>query len=145
MIGAYGPWAAPIAGDGPARLSFRNPKFAATDLDTWRRQAGERFSAGLLVPETGVPRAELQHQFEHDGLTIEHLRWSLPSGPPTEAYFLKPAGALGRLPGVLAFHDHGGWFDRWLKGWRSPRMVPSADHPGDAWSRSVRAADPTDD
>jgi dienelactone hydrolase len=61
------------------------------------------------MPEAGgVPAAELQHRFDHDGLTIEHLRWSLPYGPPTEAYFLKPAGATGRLPGVLAFHDHGG-------------------------------------
>src|SRR5689334_21961810 len=27
MIGAYGPWAASLAGEGPARLSFRNPRF----------------------------------------------------------------------------------------------------------------------
>ncbi len=109
MIGAYGPWAASIAGDGPARLSFRNPKFAVADLDAWRRQARERFRAGVLMLETGgVPRAELQHQFEHDGLTIEHRRWSLPYGPPIEAYFPEAAGARGRLPSVLAFHDHDG-------------------------------------
>jgi dienelactone hydrolase len=109
MIGAYGPWAASITGDGPARLSFRNLEFTANDLEPWRRRARDRYRAALLMPESGgVPRTEVQHQFEYDGLTVEHLRWSLPYGPPTEAYFLKPAGASGRLPGVLAFHDHGG-------------------------------------
>jgi len=33
---------------------------------------------------------------------------ALPSGPRTRAVFLKPAGATGRLPAVLARHDHGG-------------------------------------
>src|SRR5436305_10913622 len=109
MIGAYGPWAASIAGDGPARLSFRNPKFRDGDLDAWRRQARERLRACLLQPDTGgVPKAELQHQLTYDGLEIEHLRWQLPYGPSTEAYFLKPAGARGPLPAVLGLHDHRG-------------------------------------
>jgi dienelactone hydrolase len=50
----------------------------------------------------------VQHTFEYDGLAIEHLTWQLPYGPPTEALVLKPQGASGRLPGVLALHDHGG-------------------------------------
>jgi dienelactone hydrolase len=41
-------------------------------------------------------------------LAIEHLMWQLPYGPPTEALLLKPAGATGKLPAVLALHDHGG-------------------------------------
>jgi dienelactone hydrolase len=109
MIGAYGPWAASLLGEGPARLSFRSRAFRDVDLDTWRRQARERLHACLLQPETGdVPQAELQHRFEYDGLAIEHLRWQLPYGPPTEAYLLKPAGAKGPLPGILGLHDHGG-------------------------------------
>jgi dienelactone hydrolase len=44
----------------------------------------------------------------HDGLDIEELSWQLPYGPRTRAVFLKPHGAQGRLPGMLAFHDHGG-------------------------------------
>ncbi len=42
------------------------------------------------------------------GLHIEELTWQLPYGPQTEAYFLRPAGAPGPLPGVLALHDHSG-------------------------------------
>ena len=31
-------------------------------------------------------------------------------GPRTEAWLLKPVGAKGRLPGVVALHDHGGFY-----------------------------------
>jgi dienelactone hydrolase len=36
------------------------------------------------------------------------LQWQLPYGPPTEALLLKPAGARGKLPGIVGLHDHGG-------------------------------------
>jgi dienelactone hydrolase len=107
MLGAYGPWAASLVPDGPARLSFRNEKFR--DLEAWRREAREALRARLMQPDTGgPPRAELQHRFEYDGLVIEHLHWQLPYGPHTEAFFLKPVKAEGRLPAVLGLHDHGG-------------------------------------
>lgn len=109
MIGVYGAWAASLAGEGPARLSFRGPRFRAGDLDAWRATARARLAECLLPPETGgVPKAELQHQIDYDGLHIEHLSWQLPYGPPTEALFLKPKGERGPLPAVLALHDHGG-------------------------------------
>ena len=107
MLGAYGPWAASLVPDRPARLSFRNERFR--DVDAWRREARGALLSKLMQPDTGgKPEAELQHRFEFDGLTIEHLHWQLPYGPRTEAYLLKPAGAEGRLPAVLALHDHGG-------------------------------------
>jgi dienelactone hydrolase len=107
MIGAYGPWAAGLAGEAPARLSYRNPRFG--DLEPWRRAALARVRECLLSPDAGgVPKAELQHEIDYDGLTIEHLTWQLPYGPPTEALVLKPRDAKGRLPAVLALHDHGG-------------------------------------
>jgi dienelactone hydrolase len=107
MLGAYGEWAAGLLGDGPARLSFRQPEFR--DLEVWRTQARARYHAALMRPVSGgVPQATLQHRFEYDGLEIEHLTWQLPYGPPTQAYLLKPAGATGKLPGVVGLHDHGG-------------------------------------
>jgi len=109
MIGGYGPWAAGLVGDGPARLSFRNPAFQPQDLDHWRNSARKRLQECLLQPEAGgLPAATVQHQRIYDGLHVEHLSWQLPYGPPTEAFFLKPAGASGRLPAVLGLHDHGG-------------------------------------
>lgn len=127
MIGAYGPWAASLAGEGPGRLSFRGPRFDAGRLDEWRREALGRVADLLRSPDAGgVPDAEVQHQLEFDGLHVEHLRWQLPYGPPTEAVFLKPIGAEGRLPAVLALHDHGGmkYF-----GWRKVAQIGDELHP----------------
>ncbi|MFN3323846.1 MAG: alpha/beta hydrolase family protein [Bryobacteraceae bacterium] len=106
MIGAYGEWAAQTMQD-PPRLSFRQPMFR--DVNAWRPVARARFHETLLGPGgAATPAAVLQHRFDFDGLTIEHLQWQLPYGPPTEALVLKPAGATGRLPGVVGLHDHGG-------------------------------------
>ena len=107
VIGAYGPWAASIVGDGPAALSFRNEKW--TDVETWRPVARGRLMDCLAQPDTGgAPEATVHRQFVYDGLHVEALSWQLPYGPPTEGFLLKPEGASGRLPGILALHDHAG-------------------------------------
>jgi dienelactone hydrolase len=81
----------------------------------------------LLQPETGgVPRAQIQHELVYDGLHVEHLTWQLPYGPPTEAIFLKPAGAQGKLPAVLGLHDHGG--NKYF-GWRKIAQLSDQIHP----------------
>jgi dienelactone hydrolase len=127
MIGAYGPWAAGLSGEGPARLSFRQPRFQAAAIDAWRQEARERLRAALMQPATGgVPRAEVQHQLVHNGLHVEHLTWQLPYGPPTEALMLKPAGSQGRLPAVLGLHDHGG--NKYF-GWRKIAQLDDQIHP----------------
>lgn len=106
MLGAYGDWASRLTPDPPS-LSFRRNTW--TGVDQWQRQARQRYTDALLQPDSGAtPRPVLQHHFEYDGLSIEHLNWQLPYGPATEALVLKPTGATGTLPGVLAFHDHGG-------------------------------------
>ena len=127
MIGAYGPWAAGLSGEGPAQWSFLQPRFGAAAIDAWRKEARERLRGALMQPPTGdVPRAELQHQLVHNGLHVEHLSWQLPYGPPTEAVLLKPAGAQGRLPAVLALHDHGG--NKYF-GWRKIAQFDDQIHP----------------
>src|SRR5689334_21178613 len=106
MIGAYGEWAAGLVPD-PPRLSFRKPEFR--DVASWKNQARARFRELVLQPNSGgIPKATVQHQFEYDGLAIEHLSWQLPYGPATEVLVLKPANARGKLPGVVGLHDHGG-------------------------------------
>jgi len=116
MTGAYGPWLADtVLGDGPARLSFRTGRWAA-DLDLWRAEARRRVLECMApVDLGGRPEVRVDAQAVYDGLHVEHLSWQLPGGPRTEAVFLKPAGAAGRLPGVLALHDHGG---NKFMGWR---------------------------
>jgi dienelactone hydrolase len=106
MLGAYGEWAAQSLPDVP-RLSFRQPMFK--NVDAWRAVARSRFLEALHSPGgSSTPVAAVQHHLEFDGLSIEHLQWQLPYGPPTEALLLKPAGARGKLPGIVGLHDHGG-------------------------------------
>ena len=106
IIGAYGDWAAGLVAD-PPRLSLRKAGWAS--ITAWQAQARARYLQALLQPDSGgVPNAAVQHHIQFDGLDIEQLTWQLPYGPPTEALVLKPAGATGRLPAVLALHDHGG-------------------------------------
>jgi dienelactone hydrolase len=50
-----------------------------------------------------------EHTWEKDGVSGEALSWSCGYGPRTAAWLLKPTGATGALPGVLALHDHGGF------------------------------------
>jgi dienelactone hydrolase len=106
MIGAYGEWAAQSMQD-PPRLSIRQPMFR--DVEAWRAVARARYKEALLGPGgAATPVPVVQHQLEFDGLSIEHLQWQLPFGPPTEALLLKPARAKGKLPGIVGLHDHGG-------------------------------------
>ena len=55
-----------------------------------------------------MPSVSLNKQYVYDGLHIEELSWQLPYGRATEALLLKPEAAKGKLPAILAFHDHGG-------------------------------------
>ncbi len=47
--------------------------------------------------------------WERDGVAGEAVSWSAGYGPRTQAWLLKPAGVQGKLPGVVALHDHGGF------------------------------------
>lgn len=106
LVGSYGPWAASLIDKIPS-LSFRNDRF--TSVDKWRPEARQRLIERLGIPDTGsVPRARVNKTYQYDGLHIEEMTWQLPYGPATEAVLLKPANATGRLPAILAFHDHGG-------------------------------------
>jgi dienelactone hydrolase len=106
MLGAYGEWAASTVPD-PPRLSFRQPMFK--DVNAWRAVARARYHEAIVAPAPPAsPRPIVEHQMEFDGLQIEHLKWQLPYGPPTEALVMKPAKATGKLPGIVGLHDHGG-------------------------------------
>ncbi len=124
MTGIYGPWLADkVLGDGPARLSFRTGRWK--NLKSWQ-EAGRRRVAELIAPVDlgGRPEVRVESQDDYDGLRIEHLSWQLPNGPRTEAVFLKPIGATGRLPAILGLHDHGG---NKFMGWR--KIVRTDDQP----------------
>ncbi|MEQ4208396.1 hypothetical protein [Actinopolymorpha sp. B9G3] len=46
--------------------------------------------------------------WSRDGVAVEEVSWSVGYGPRTQAWVLRPAGATGPLPGVVALHSHDG-------------------------------------
>jgi len=107
LIGTYGPWAVSLTEDKLPSLSYRNNEFS--DVDSWRTIARGRLIERLGIPNLGgLPKATVKNISTFDGLSIEEISWQLPYGRPTEALVLKPQNAKGKLPGILAFHDHGG-------------------------------------
>lgn len=125
MLGAYGPWAAAIVGDEPARLSYLQPRFQ--DLAAWRQEAKHRVLECLSPPSVQpLEDLRIEETSEFDGLTVERLSWQLSYGPRTSAVVLKPAGAKGRLPAIVALHDHGG--NKYF-GWEKVTRTSEAQHP----------------
>ena len=107
IIGLYGPWAASLTENKLPSLSFRRNEF--NNVETWRSKAKQRLTDRMSIPEIGgLPNVTVKKKYEYDGLHIEELNWQLPYGRATEAILLKPINAKGKLPGILAFHDHGG-------------------------------------
>ena len=106
VIGPYGEWAASLTESQLPSLSFRRKEWG--NLKKWRRAADMRVRERMAIPDIGgMPDVSVEKQYTYDGLHIEELSWRLPYGRPTNAIFLKPAGAREPLPGILAFHDHG--------------------------------------
>ena len=127
LIGAYGPWAAKIAGSKPGALSLRSGRFK--NVSAWRRMARARVWECLAAPNSiATPKPRVEWIGAYDGLHVEKLSWQLPYGPRTEAVFLKPAHAPrgARLPALLGLHDHGG---KKFFGWRKIAQVDARIHP----------------
>jgi dienelactone hydrolase len=88
-------------------LSFRDPK--STDIESWRPKARQQVMDRMAIPDIGgLPQVRVIREFVYDRLLIKELEWQLPYGRPTQATLLKPVNAKTLLPGILAFHDHGG-------------------------------------
>ncbi|MBX3257369.1 MAG: hypothetical protein KF862_24810 [Chitinophagaceae bacterium] len=109
LIGTYGPWAVSLTENKIPSLSFRNAQWDKQNIEDWRKTAKQRLAERMGIPNIGgLPEVKVKKRYNYDGLQIEELSWQLPYGRPADAILLKPAQAKGQLPGILAFHDHGG-------------------------------------
>lgn len=107
LIGSYGEWAVSLINEDLPSLSFRRKE--SRDLEKWKKEAMAATLNRMAVPDIGgMPAVKVKKQYTYDGLHIEELSWQLPYGRATDAILLKPENARGKLPGILAFHDHGG-------------------------------------
>ena len=106
IIGIYGNWANSLLGSDLPNLSFRREEFK--DIEAWREVAKKSVMDHLSIPDIGKkPNVKVDKKYTYDGLDIEELSWELPYGRPTKAIILKPMNTKDRLPGILAFYDHG--------------------------------------
>jgi len=107
LIGLYGPWATSLYNDSVPRLSFRQEQWTSSNLEKWRSAAKEKLTDLMGIPPIKAdPRVTIKNKYVYDGLNVEEISWQLPYGRPTDAIVLKPQNAKGKLPAVLAFHDH---------------------------------------
>ncbi len=125
VIGHYGVWSNSFNNNRLPSFSYRNEEW--TTVESWQKAAKQRLTERLAVPNIGgIPKVEVKKQYSYDGLHIEELTWQLPYGRPTEAILLKPMDARGKLPGVLAFHDHSA--NKYF-GWRKITRNSDQQHP----------------
>ncbi|MEZ4902345.1 MAG: hypothetical protein R2822_11595 [Spirosomataceae bacterium] len=125
LIGPYGPWAVSLMEKQLPSFSFRRKEW--NNLAQWKKVARTKLVERLGIPDIGgLPTVTVKKQYVYDGLHIEELTWQLPYGRPTEAILLKPANATTPLPGILAFHDHGG--NKYF-GTRKITKTSDAQHP----------------
>ncbi|MBC7827871.1 MAG: hypothetical protein H7122_09000 [Chitinophagaceae bacterium] len=107
IIGLYGEWASSLNENKLPVFSFRRNEWVS--LESWKELAKQRLADRLAIPDIGgMPKITVKKKFLYDGLQVEEISWQLPYGRPTEGIVLKPLNATGKLPGILAFHDHGG-------------------------------------
>lgn len=91
-LGAFGDLAeaaAVLAPPGDGRL----------DLAAARRIVGADRDGAPIAPR-------VERRWSAEGIDGEEVSWSVGYGPRTHAWLLRPSGARGPLPGVLALHGH---------------------------------------
>ncbi|MCL2708550.1 MAG: hypothetical protein FWF03_05475 [Defluviitaleaceae bacterium] len=125
LLGAYHPFIEKIFETKNYPMSFLDESHR--DADEWRN-AARGLIRNLLsaeMPETPLD-LKTHDEYEKDGLTYRHVSYAMPYGPRAEAIHLRPAGESGRLPGVLALHDHGGFKYYGKEKLTSPKDCPEA-------------------
>ncbi|MDR6988078.1 dienelactone hydrolase [Paenarthrobacter nitroguajacolicus] len=85
--------------------------------------AAQHLADTLGVP-AGTPDLEYTAHSEtvREGVTTSRLSWQVGFGPRTSAWFVRPSGESGPLPGLLALHCHGG-----VKAYGAERLVSLPD------------------
>jgi dienelactone hydrolase len=90
-------------------LSFTQPGFR--DIESWKKIARSRLEALLhYSPEPCDPVAQTVRRVELNGYVREDLSFQTAPGMRVPAALLIPTTSKGRLPGIVALHDHGGFY-----------------------------------
>src|SRR5947209_700253 len=108
-IGTIYPFVAAQAAKRDYPLSFLNERF--TDAGAWKREARRKFFELLLyAPERVEPRAEMLERVDCGDFWRERVTFRTTPEIRVPAYVLIPKRAKLPAPGIVALHDHGGFY-----------------------------------
>ena len=108
-IGSLYPFVQKQADSAPQALSFLRPEFRS--LPAWQKRARARvFERLMYSPAPHVPTAEVVRKTEHPDYVREDLLLQTTPDLRVPAFVLVPKKAKLPAPGVVALHDHGGFY-----------------------------------
>jgi dienelactone hydrolase len=106
-IGNHYPLIESLAVRNPS-LSWLEPRFKK--LKKWKQQAQGKYLELLHYRPAAVdPRAEVVRTEDRGSFTLEHITFQTTPAIRVPAFLLKPKKE-GRLPAIVALHDHGGFY-----------------------------------
>jgi dienelactone hydrolase len=108
-IGNLYPFVAAQAAKHDYPLSFLHERF--TDVEAWRREARRKFFELLLyAPGRVEPQAETLERVDCGDFWRERVTFRTTPEIRVPAYVLIPKHAKLPAPGIVALHDHGGFY-----------------------------------
>jgi dienelactone hydrolase len=123
-IGSLHPFVQSQAVKGEFPLSFLQPRF--TDLQAWKREARGRLLELLhYSPPPTEPRAETLARVDRGDYIQERVEFNTTPDIRVPAFVLIPKRARFPAPGIVALHDHGGFYF-----WGKEKLIEQDDeHP----------------
>jgi len=123
-IGSLYPLVQSQAVKGEFPLSFLQPRF--TDVAAWKREARGRLLDLLhYAPAPSDPRAETVERVDRGDYFQERVFFNTTPDIRVPAFVLIPKRARFPAPGIVALHDHGGFYF-----WGKEKLVEDKDeHP----------------
>jgi dienelactone hydrolase len=81
------------------------------DIEAWRTRSRAKIFELMAFDPANVPlNASIDSKREEGSIVVEEISYDMPYGPRTQGFFLYPKRRRGKLPAVVALHDHGGFF-----------------------------------
>jgi dienelactone hydrolase len=109
ILGNLHPFIKSIAERNTPALSFLNPQF--TDVAEWRKVAHAKATDLLRYAPPAVPLDPQVIETTDKGDYIrEKITFASAPGMRVPAYVLSPKGVSKPAPGIVALHDHGGYY-----------------------------------
>ncbi len=81
------------------------------DFETWKAEARAKVLELLAFEPRNVALNQSIDSRRVEGeIVVEGISYDMPYGPRTQGYFVYPENRSGKLPAVVALHDHGDFF-----------------------------------